>query len=119
MLHVYGPHIFHTDIERAWEFVNRYAEFKPYVNRVKAITKGQVFTLPINLLTINQFFGKTFRPAEAEEFLLRWATSRSKTRPPSKSRRCASSAASCTKPSSRPIPSSSGAWSRANCRPAS
>ena len=69
MLHVYGPHIFHTDNERAWEFVNRYSEFKPYVNRVKAITNGKVFTLPINLLTINQFFNKTFRPAEAQEFL--------------------------------------------------
>ncbi|MGZ8287770.1 MAG: UDP-galactopyranose mutase [Telluria sp.] len=69
MLHTYGPHIFHTDNERAWEFVNRFAEFKPYVNRVKAITNGKVFTLPINLLTINQFFGKTFRPAEAQAFL--------------------------------------------------
>ena len=69
MLHVYGPHIFHTDNERAWEFVTRFGEFKPYVNRVKAITGGRVYTLPINLLTINQFFGKTFRPAEAAEFL--------------------------------------------------
>lgn len=69
MVHVYGPHIFHTDNERAWEFVNRYAEFKPYVNRVKAITGGKVFTLPINLLTINQFFNKTMGPAEAQAFL--------------------------------------------------
>lgn len=69
MLHVYGPHIFHTDNERVWEYVNRYSTFKPYVNRVKAVTNGKVFTLPINLLTINQFFGKTFRPAEAEAFL--------------------------------------------------
>jgi UDP-galactopyranose mutase len=69
MVHVYGPHIFHTDIERSWEFVNRYMEFMPYVNRVKAITNNAVYTLPINLLTINQFFGKTFRPAEAQEFL--------------------------------------------------
>ena len=69
MVHVYGPHIFHTDNERAWEFVNRFSNFKPFVNRVKAITKGQVFTLPINLLTINQFFGKTMRPEEAQEFL--------------------------------------------------
>jgi len=69
MLHVYGPHIFHTDNERAWEFVNRFGEFKPYVNRVKAITNGRVYTLPINLLTINQFFGKTLRPAQAAEFL--------------------------------------------------
>lgn len=69
MVHVYGPHIFHTDNERAWEFVNRFAEFKPYVNRVKAITGNRVYTLPINLLTINNFFGKTFRPAEAQAFL--------------------------------------------------
>jgi UDP-galactopyranose mutase len=69
MVHVYGPHIFHTDIERVWEFVNRYSRFMPYVNRVKAITNNSVYTLPINLLTINQFFGKTFRPAEAQEFL--------------------------------------------------
>jgi len=69
MLHVYGPHIFHTDNERAWEFINRFGEMMPYVNRVKAITNGRVFTLPINLLTINQFFNKTFRPAEAEAFM--------------------------------------------------
>ncbi len=69
MVHVYGPHIFHTDNERAWEFINRYGTFKPFVNRVKAITNNRVFTLPINLLTINQFFGKTFRPAEAQAFI--------------------------------------------------
>jgi UDP-galactopyranose mutase len=69
MVHVYGPHIFHTDIERVWNYVTGFMEFKPYVNRVKAITNGRVFTLPINLLTINNFFGKTFRPKEAEEFM--------------------------------------------------
>src|SRR6266478_8893951 len=60
MVHVYGPHIFHTDDDEVWTYVNRYMEFKPFVNRVKAITQGRVFTLPINLLTINQLFGKTF-----------------------------------------------------------
>ena len=69
MVHIYGPHIFHTDIERVWEYVNRYSRFMPYVNRVKAITNNSVYTLPINLLTINQFFNKTFRPAEAQAFL--------------------------------------------------
>jgi len=69
MVHVYGPHIFHTDNERVWKFINSFGEMKPYTNRVKAITNGRVFTLPINLLTINQFFGKTFRPAEAQQFL--------------------------------------------------
>lgn len=69
MVHVYGPHIFHTDDEEVWKYVNRYMEFKPYVNRVKATTRGQVFSLPINLHTINQFFGKTFSPSQARAFI--------------------------------------------------
>ena len=69
MVHVYGPHIFHTDDELVWKFVNQYAEFKPYVNRVKAIANESVYSLPINLLTINQFFNKTFRPLEAKAFI--------------------------------------------------
>lgn len=69
MVHTYGPHIFHTSNERVWNFVNTFDEFMPFVNRVKAIVKGRVFTLPISLLTINQFFGKALSPAEAREFL--------------------------------------------------
>lgn len=69
MMHVYGPHIFHTNNEVVWDFVNRFDEFMPYVNRVKAITQNRVFSLPINLLTINQFFGKTLSPAQARVFV--------------------------------------------------
>ena len=69
MLHAYGPHIFHTDDDEVWAYVNRFMEFKPFVNRVKATTRGQVFSLPINLHTINQFFGKTFAPLEAQAFI--------------------------------------------------
>ncbi|RUM58123.1 MAG: UDP-galactopyranose mutase [Marinomonas sp.] len=69
MVHIYGPHIFHTDNERVWEYINRYGDFKDYTNRVKAISQERVFSLPINLLTINQFFNKTFSPNEAREFI--------------------------------------------------
>lgn len=55
MVHVYGPHIFHTDNETVWNYVNKYAEMMPYINKVKATVNGQVFSLPINLHTINQF----------------------------------------------------------------
>ncbi|MDR1190151.1 MAG: NAD(P)-binding protein [Verrucomicrobiales bacterium] len=69
MLHVYGPHIFHTGSGRVWEYANRFAKFGPFINRVKAVTKRGVFSLPINLLTVNQFFGKTLTPAQARAFL--------------------------------------------------
>ena len=70
MIHVYGPHIFHTDDQQVWDYVNGFTEFLPFQNRVKTTAQGAVHSLPINLLTINQFFGKTFRPDEAREFLL-------------------------------------------------
>lgn len=69
MVHVYGPHIFHTDDEEVWDYVNRFQTFKAYKNRVKTTTRGGVYSLPVNLHTINQFFGKTLRPEEAFEFI--------------------------------------------------
>jgi UDP-galactopyranose mutase len=69
MIHHYGPHIFHTDREEIWDYVQQFGEFGPYVNRVKAVTARGVFSLPVNLLTINQFFGERFTPVEAEEFV--------------------------------------------------
>lgn len=69
MVHRYGPHIFHTDDEAVWDYVNGFADFMPYKNRVKTTAQGAVYSLPINLHTINQFFAKTLRPDEARAFL--------------------------------------------------
>ncbi|EMH4136454.1 MULTISPECIES: UDP-galactopyranose mutase [Serratia] len=69
MVHTYGPHIFHTDNEIVWNYVTKYAVMMPYVNRVKSTVNGQVFSLPINLHTINQFFNKTCSPSEAKELI--------------------------------------------------
>jgi len=69
MTHVYGPHIFHTADERVWNYVRRFATMIPYVHRVQAVAGGRVFSLPMNLLTINQFFGATMGPAEARAFV--------------------------------------------------
>lgn len=69
MVHVYGPHIFHTDDDEVWDYVNSFTRFKPYKNRVKSTTRGAVYSLPVNLHTINQYFGKTMRPDEARAFI--------------------------------------------------
>ena len=69
MVHRYGPHIFNTSREDVWDFVRQFGEFVPFVNRVKAVLTSGVYSLPINLHTINQFFGKCFSPAEAAAFI--------------------------------------------------
>jgi UDP-galactopyranose mutase len=69
MLHKYGAHIFHTSREDVWNYVRQFSGFGPYRHRVKAKIKRGIFGLPINLLTINAFFGKNFTPEEAEAFV--------------------------------------------------
>jgi UDP-galactopyranose mutase len=64
-IHRYGAHLFHTSNERVWEYVNRFSAFTGYVHRVYANHGGEVFPLPINLGTINQFFRAAYSPDEA------------------------------------------------------
>jgi UDP-galactopyranose mutase len=69
MTHVYGPHIFHTGDERVWAYAQRFARLRPYYHRVRAVARGAVHSLPINLLTLNQMFGATLNPQEARAFV--------------------------------------------------
>lgn len=69
MVHKYGPHIFNTHDNEVWEYVNNIVPFVPYVHRVKGVSGENVYSLPINLHTINQYFKKTFSPSEAKQFL--------------------------------------------------
>ena len=64
-VHVYGAHLFHTSNQRVWEYVNRFTAFTGYQHRVYTTHLGEVFPLPINLGTINQFFRSARTPAEA------------------------------------------------------
>lgn len=75
MVHVYGPHIFHTAFENVWQYICRFGDMVPYNHRVKATYGNRVYSLPVNLLTINQFFGRTLSPAEAEQFIREQADS--------------------------------------------
>lgn len=67
--HRYGSHIFHTSLPQVWEYISRFSEFTSYQHKVFISCKGRVYTMPINLSTINAFYGKNFRPAEAAAFL--------------------------------------------------
>ncbi len=69
MVHKYGPHIFNTNLTHVWDYVQRFGWLRPYSNRVKASTSRGIFSFPINLHTINQFFGKKLDPAGARTFL--------------------------------------------------
>ncbi|WP_296667957.1 UDP-galactopyranose mutase [Demequina sp.] len=68
-VHRYGAHLFHTSNERVWDYVTRFTGFTPYVHRVFTTHRGEVFPLPINLGTINQFFRAAYSPDEARALI--------------------------------------------------
>jgi len=69
LLHRYGPHIFNTDYEKVWNWIRQFGEFGPFINRVKAHTDRGIFSFPLNLHTLNQFFNRRMTPAEARELV--------------------------------------------------
>ena len=64
-VHVYGTHLFHTSNQRVWDYCHRFTTFTGYRHRVFGSYQGQVFSLPMNLGLINQFFGRSHTPDEA------------------------------------------------------
>ncbi len=73
-VHKYGAHLFHTSNERVWEYVNRFTDFTDYKHRVFGMYQGQVYSLPMNLGLINQFFGRSHTPAEARALIAEQAS---------------------------------------------
>ncbi len=68
-VHRYGAHLFHTSNKRVWEYVNRFTDFTGYQHRVYTSHRGQVYPMPINLGTINQFFDAAYSPDEARALI--------------------------------------------------
>ncbi|BDZ45912.1 UDP-galactopyranose mutase [Naasia aerilata] len=73
-VHRYGAHLFHTSNEPVWQYVNRFTKFTDYVHRVYTNFRGEVYPLPINLGTINQFFRSAYSPAEARALIAEQAS---------------------------------------------
>ena len=67
-VHQYGPHIFHTDNERVWKFINRFTEFNHFVYSPVANFHGKLYNLPFNMNTFYQLWG-TKTPAEAQRII--------------------------------------------------
>ena len=65
-VHRYGAHIFHTNDQGVWEYINRFAEFNRYTNSPVANYHGQLYSLPFNMYTFHQMWG-VVTPQEAKE----------------------------------------------------
>jgi UDP-galactopyranose mutase len=68
-VHKYGAHLFHTSNQRVWDYVNRFTTFTGYQHRVFARYQGEIYSFPMNLALINQFFGRIHTPDEARALI--------------------------------------------------
>ena len=68
-IHKYGSHIFHTNNEKVWEFLNRFTSFNTYMHKVVALIDGIETTIPFNINTLYDVFPKSLAKRLEEKLL--------------------------------------------------
>lgn len=56
-VHIYGAHIFHTNLKHVWKYVTKFAEFNRFTNSPVANYHGELYSLPFNMYTFNKMWG--------------------------------------------------------------
>lgn len=68
LIHKYGPHIFHTNNKKVWDFLSRFTEWRLYQHQVLAYIDGKFVPFPINVDTINLLFATNYNSSNIMEF---------------------------------------------------
>ncbi|MBF0472785.1 MAG: UDP-galactopyranose mutase [Nitrospirae bacterium] len=68
LIHKYGAHIFHTNHEDVWQYVNKFSQWNNYKHKVLVSVDGKLVTIPINLNTVNTLLNKRFNEAQLIEY---------------------------------------------------
>jgi UDP-galactopyranose mutase len=58
VVHRYGPHLFHTNSQKVWEYLSRFTQWRPYMHRVLGMVDGQWVPIPFNLTSVERLFPK-------------------------------------------------------------
>ncbi|MET0340368.1 MAG: UDP-galactopyranose mutase [Polyangiales bacterium] len=68
LIHKYGPHIFHTNAKRIYDYLSRFTAWRPYEHRVLAEVDGAQVPFPINVDTVNALYGTKLTEGDMEAF---------------------------------------------------
>ena len=69
LIHNYGPHYFRTNYDNVLHYLSQFTEWIPAHYEVRSAIRGQQFPFPINLTTLEQFFGRELDADTAERLL--------------------------------------------------
>ena len=56
MVHRYGAHIFHTDDEEVWRYINKFGTMNAFIYSPMAVYNGMAYSMPFNLNTFSQIY---------------------------------------------------------------
>lgn len=60
-VHLYGPHIFHTNSEKVFKFLDKFTKWEPYEHVVRGVYEDEEFPVPANFETIEIMFPNNFK----------------------------------------------------------
>lgn len=60
LVHLYGPHIFHTNAKYVWDYLSQFTEWFAYYHQVLGVVDGQQVPIPFNFNTLYQLFPHSY-----------------------------------------------------------
>ena len=64
LVHRYGPHIFHTNSKKVFDYLSQFTEWIPYEHKVLANLDGKLYPIPINRITLNKLYNLNLKSEE-------------------------------------------------------
>jgi len=80
LIHLYGPHIFHTNSEEVFSYLSQFTAWRPYEHRVLASVDGKLVPIPINRDTVNRLYNLNLTSEQVESFFAARAEHRAEIR---------------------------------------
>ena len=68
-IHRYGPHYFRTNNDALLAYLSRFSDWIPARYEVRSLVRGELLPFPINLTTLERYFGRPFTAETAAELL--------------------------------------------------
>lgn len=69
LIHDFGPHIFHTNSKKVFEYLSRFTDWRFYEHRVRAKLGAQFLPIPINRTTLNELYDMNLSEQDVQPFL--------------------------------------------------
>lgn len=60
IVHQYGPHVFHTNVKKVWDFLSRFTNWNYYIHKAEALIDNNLVNIPFNLNTLYKVFPNSF-----------------------------------------------------------